>query len=116
MKPSLPPLLAAILALSLISPDTASAKGLKPSKKPRPEPEKVNASGSQITMVSGDSITIEYSKTSTTYKMSNETQISIDGARARSTALKPGMHAEVDTSKINPNLLLSIKASSIAKK
>lgn len=107
--------LVATLALLLISQDAASAKGLKPSKKPKPTPEKVNASGSTITKVGGDSITIEYSKTSTTYKMTNETQISIDGNRARSTELKPGMHAEVDASKINPILLLSIKASSTPK-
>ncbi len=105
----------ATLAIALISPDAASAKGLKPSKKPKPTPEKVNASGTTITKVSGDSITFEYSKTSTTYKMTNETQISIDGNRARSTDLRPGMHAEVDASKINPSLILSIKASSVPK-
>ena len=100
----------ATLALLLFSPDAASAKGFKPRHKPTPVPEKVNASGSTISKIGGDSITIEYSKTSTTYKMSNETQITIDGQRARSTDLKPGMHAEVGVSKITPTLLLSIAA------
>ena len=115
MKKLLAAAITASLALALLSPDTAAAKPLKPSKNPTPVPEKVNASGSKITMVSGDSITLEYSKTSTTYKMSNETQIDIDGKRARSTELKPGMSAEVDASKINPNLLLSIKAHAAPK-
>lgn len=106
----------ATLALLLFSPDAASAKGFKPNHKPTPVPEKVNASGSKITSVSGDSITIDYSKTSTTYKMSNETQITIDGNRARPTDLKPGMHAEVDASKITPTLLLSITAHADNKK
>ena len=109
---------AAALALLLMSPDAASAKGgksMKPNHKPTPVPEKVNASGSKITKVGGDSVTIEYSKTSTTYRMSNETQISIDGNRARSTDLRPGMHAEIGASTLNPGLLLSIKASSATK-
>ncbi len=108
--------IAVVFAFALISPITASAKGVRLTKpKPTPVPEKVNASGAKIAKLSGDSITIEYSKTSTTYKMSNETLISIDGNRARSTELRPGMHAEVDASKINTGLLLSIKASAIPK-
>ena len=114
MKPALLVIILAILTISVLSPDSfAASKGKKP--KATPTPEKVNASGSKITTVSGDSITIEYSKTSTTYKMSNETLIEVDGKRARSSELKPGMKVEVDSSKINPTLLLSIKASTPPK-
>lgn len=110
----------ATLAILLISPETACAKGgkgmaLKPSKKPTPVPEKVNASGAKITKVGGNSITVEYSKTSTTYTMSNETRVTIDGNRSRPADLKPGMHAEVDASKISPTLLLSITAHTDTK-
>lgn len=115
MKPLLFVAIVAVLTFSVLSPDRASAKGKTPKHKPTPVPEKVNASGASIKTVSGDSITIEYSKTSTAYKMSQETQISIDGKRARSNDLKPGMHAEVNASSINPNLLLSISAHAVPK-
>ena len=115
MKPLLFLAIVVTLAVSVFSPDSASAKGKTPKAKPTPVPEKVNASGAKITTVAGDSITIEYSKTSTTYKMSNETSITIDDKRARSTDLKPGMHAEVTASSINPNLLLSISAHAVPK-
>ncbi len=116
MKPLSFTAIAATFCILLTSPDAASAKGGTTGKpKAKHVPEKVNASGSKISTVSGDSITIEYSKTSTTYKMSNETQISIDGKRARSTELRPGMHAEVGVSTLSPTLLLSIRASSIPK-
>ena len=115
MKPFLFVAIVAILTFSVLSPESASAKGKLPKAKPTPVPEKVNASGAVIKTVSGDSITIEYSKTSTTYKMSGETSITVDDRRARSTELKPGMHAEIDASSINPALLLSIKAHAIPK-
>ena len=110
----------ATLAILLTSPETASAKGgkgmaLKPSKHPTPVPEKVNASGAKITKVGGNSITVEYSKTSTTYTMSNETLVTIDGNRSRPADLKPGMHAEVTASNLTRGLLLSIQASSNSK-
>jgi len=109
-------LLVAILIFSILSPASAAAKVKPlPKAKPTPAPEKVNASGAKIKTVSGDSLTVEYSKTSTTYKMTGETLITIDDRKSRSTDLKPGMHVEVDASKINPTLLLSIKAHSIPK-
>jgi hypothetical protein len=119
MKPFLFAAIVAFLTLSVLRPDPAEAaktgKGKLPKAKPTPVPEKVNASGSKIAKVGGDSITIEYSKTSTTYKMSAETLITIDGNKARSTDLRPGMHAEISPSAINPGLLLSIKATSVPK-
>lgn len=105
----------AVLTFSILSPEV-SAKGKKPKHKPTPVPEKINASGSIIQSVSGDSITIDYSKKSTTYKMSGETSISIDDRRARSSELKPGMHAEITASSINPGLLLSIRAHAVPAK
>lgn len=115
-------LLLAVVVCSLLSalaPVSAAGKGGKGGRmkkpQPTPVPEKVNASGAKIVTVSGDSITVEYSKTSTTYKMSHETLITVDGRRVRSSDLKPGMHTEVDASKINPTLLLSIKAHAIPK-
>lgn len=120
MKPLLLVAIAAALTLSLLSPDAFAAKGggkgtKVPKAKPTPVPEKVNASGPKISKVSGDSITIESSKTSATYKMSNETQISIDGKRVRPTDLRPGMRAEVLVSNIHPNVLISIQASAVPK-
>ena len=121
MKPLLLIAIAATLTLSFLSPDAFAAKGGSkgtgkiPKAKPTPVPEKVNASGPKISKVSGDSITIDSSKTSVTYKMSNETQISIDGKRVRSTDLRPGMRAEVLVSNIHPNLLISIQASAVPK-
>lgn len=115
MKPSLFVAIVAILTFLVLSPDVTFAKGRMPKHKPTPVPEKVNASGAKIESVAGNTIKIEYSKTSTTYKMTQETQISIDGKRARSTDLKPGMHAEVTASSINPNLLLSISAHAVPK-
>jgi len=102
---------AAIFALAL-HPTDAAAKGVKlPKAKPTPVPEKVNASGAKITKAGGDSVTIEYSKTTTTYKVNNETQITVDGKHGGSGDLKPGMHAEISVSSIHPNLLLSIQAT-----
>jgi hypothetical protein len=106
----------AALAIFTVSAEAAGGKGmkLKPSKKPTPVPEKVK-SFAEIKSVSGDSITIEHSKTTTTYKMSNETQIQIDGTNARSTSLKPGMHVAVTASSINPGFLLSVTATTAPK-
>lgn len=115
MKPFLFVAIVAILTFSILAPESASAKGKAPKHKPTPVPEKINASGASIKTVSGDSITIDYSKTSTTYKMSSETNISIDDRRARSSELRPGMHAEITASSINPNLLLSIRAHAVPK-
>ena len=117
MKPFLFPVIAAILAVSFLSPGTASAKGTKtPKLKPTPVPEKINAKGAKIAKVGGNSITIEYSKTSTDYKMTNETRITIDGKHAGSADLRPGMHVEVDASALNPTVLLSLSATSVQKK
>jgi hypothetical protein len=108
----------ASLAVTVISPYTASAKTSSTGKlkkgKPTPEPEKSKAF-SEIKSVSGDSITVTHSKTTTTYKMSNETQIRVDGQSARSSSLKPGMHVEVTPSGINPTLLLSVAATTPPK-
>jgi hypothetical protein len=109
--------LVASLAVTVISPDTASAKtgaGKSKKAKPTPEPEKSKAF-SEIKSVSGDSITVTHSKTTTTYKMSNETQIRVDGQSVRSTSLKAGMHVEVTASGINPTLLLSVAATTPSK-
>lgn len=105
---------ASIFTLSLIPMDASGAKGAKgPMHKPKPTPvpEKINASGAKITKVGGDSITIEYSKTSTTYKMTNETQININGKRGGSADLKPGMLVEIGKSDLKPGVLLSIQAT-----
>lgn len=108
---------ATILALSVLSPGTASAKGTRtPKLKPTPVPEKINAKGAKIAKVGGNSITIAYSKTSTDYKMTNETRINIDGKRAGSADLRPGMHVEVDVSALNPTVLLSLSATSVQNK
>ena len=117
MKTFLLTAITAIFALSLhpLEAATKGSKGMQHKPKPTPVPEKINASASKITKVGGDSITIEYSKTDTTYKMSSETQISVDGKRARSADLKPGMHVEIGTSSLHPNLLLSIQATSAPK-
>jgi hypothetical protein len=107
----------ASLAVTVISPDTASAKagnGKSKKAKPTPVPEKAKAF-SEIKSVSGDSITVTHSKTNTTYKMSSETQIRVDGQSVRATSLKPGMHVEVTPSGINPTLLLSVAATSPPK-
>jgi hypothetical protein len=116
MKPCL--LLAAIasLALATFAPDAVAAKGGGRTKKakPTPVPEKSKAF-SEIKSVAGDTITIEHSKTTTTYKMSNETQIRVDGQSVRSTSLKPGMHVEVTPSSINPSVLRSIAATTPSK-
>ena len=78
--------------------------------KPTPVPEKVNASGGKIAAVAGDTIVVQYSKTNETFKMTQETNITLNGQRIGSGALKAGMHVEVDSSKINPGLALSIQA------
>jgi hypothetical protein len=119
MKPFLLLAIVASLAVTGISPFTASATAANSSKrlkkaKPTPEPEKSKAF-SEIKSVSGDSITVTHSKTTTTYKMSNETQIRVDGQSVRSTSLKPGMHVEVTPSGINPTLLLSVSATTPSK-
>ena len=114
MKPLLFIAIVTTLAISVFSPDVASAKGKSPKAKATPVPEKSKAF-SAIKSVSGDTITIEHSKTSTSYKMSNQTQITVDGLRATSASLKPGMHVEVTASSINPTLLLSIAAAKPSK-
>ena len=119
MKRFLLSAIAAVFALSLLLPGTVSAKGGKgmtPKPKPTPVPEKINAKGAKIAKVGGNSITIEYSKTSTDYKMTNETRITIDGKHAGSADLRPGMHVEVDASALNPTVLLSLSATSVHKK
>jgi len=118
MKPFLLLAIVASLAVTGIAPFTASAtaansKRLKKAK-PTPEPEKSKAF-SEIKSVSGDSITVTHSKTNTTYKMSNETQIRVDGKSVRAAGLKPGMHVEVTASGINPTLLLSVAATTPSK-
>ena len=119
MKTLLLTAIAAIFALSLHPLEAAgskgSSKGMQHKAKPTPVPEKINASAAKITKVGGDSITIEYSKTSTSYKMSNETQISVDGKRAGSADLRAGMHVEIGTSSLHPNLLLSVQATTPPK-
>ncbi len=109
---------AAIFTLLLIPMDASGAKGGKGMQhklKPTPVPEKINASGAKITKVGGDSITIDYSKTSTTYRMSNETQININGKRGTSADLKPGMLVEIGKSDLKPGMLLSIEATTPPK-
>jgi len=113
MKPHLLLALALTLVFSVFSPDHAFA-ARRGKAKPTPEPEK-SKSYSEIKSVSGDSVTITHSKTDTTYKMNRETQVTIDDQRARGVDLKPGMHAEVTASSINPTVLLSIAAHSIPK-
>lgn len=105
----------ATLAFSVLPQDAAAAKGGKGKKaKPTPVPEKSKAFA-EIKSVSGDTITIEHSKTTTKYKMSGETQIQIDGNRASAANLKPGMHVEVTPSSINPSVLRSVAATTPSK-
>jgi len=115
----------AILTLSLHPLEAAAKKGgqpqhkahHKPTPEPTPVPKKIEAStASKIAKVGGDSITIECADKSTTYKMSKETQISVDGRHAAAGDLKAGMHAEIDASSLHPDLLLSIQATTAAKK
>ncbi len=111
--------IAAVFALSLLLPGTVSAKGSKGmthKPKPTPVPEKINAKGATIAKVGGNAITIEYSKTSTDYKMTNETRITIDGKPAGSADLRPGMRVEVGASTLNPTTLLTLAATSVPKK
>lgn len=116
MKPCIVAAIVITFVFSLLTPDPAAAKSTKGQKaKPTPVPAKVDASGAKIESVSGDTIKIKYSKTSTTYKVSGETLITVDERRVRSTELKPGMHAEVTASTLRPNLLLTISARSIPK-
>lgn len=118
MKPFLLLTIVASLAFSLFLPHADAAKGGKGGKMkklhPTPVPEKTKAY-SEIKSVSGDTITVEHSKTATTYKMSNETQIQVDGQRARATDLKPGMHVEVTPGSINPTILRSVAATTPTK-
>ena len=114
MKISLLTAVAGIAILALHLPE-AAGKGPMHKPKPTPTPEKINASGAKITKVGGDSIMIEYSKTSTSYKMTGETQITIDGKRAGSADLRAGMHVETGASTLNPSLLLSIRATTDPK-
>jgi hypothetical protein len=102
--------IAAVLAILIIQPDSAFGRRMA---KPRPTPArpKVNASGTTIVSASAASVTIQYSKEKQTYRISGETMIEVDGRRVRSLDLKPGMHAELGISKIEPDLLLSISAS-----
>jgi hypothetical protein len=117
MKPLLLSAIVSTLALSLLAPDTASAKGVRiPKPKPTPVPEKVNASGAKIAKVGGNSITIEESKKSTDYKLTNETHITLDGKPAGAADLRPGMHVEVGASTLNPTMLLTLSATSVSKK
>jgi hypothetical protein len=113
MKISVLPIIAITLVASSFAPDAAVARGL-PRAKPTPVPEKSKAYA-EIKSVSGEAVTIEHSKTTTTYKMNRDTAVTIDDQRARGTDLKPGMHAEVTPSSINPDLLLSISAHSVPK-
>lgn len=114
MKPFRLLAIIATLAFSVLSPNHASAKGKLPKAKPTPVPEKSKAFAS-IKSVSGDTITVEHSKTTTKYKMSGETQIQIDGNRATAANLKPGMHVEVTPSSINPTVLRSVAATTPPK-
>ena len=116
MKPFRLLAIVAALAFSILSHDSAAAgKGGKMKKpKPTPVPEKSKAF-SEIKRVSGDTITIEHSKATTKYRMSDETQIQIDGNRASAANLKPGMHVEVTPSSINPTVLRSVAATTAPK-
>ena len=108
--------IAAIFTLSLLPLEAATkGKGTMHKPKPTPVPEKINASGAKITKVGGNSITIEYSKTSTTYTMSGETQITVDGKHAGTGDLRPGMLVEIGKSDLKPGMLFSIQATTPPK-
>jgi hypothetical protein len=111
MKPTLFATAILCLAFALLSPGAAYAKGKMQKPKPTPVPEKVNASGGKIAAVAGDTISVQYSKTTQNFKMTNETNITLEGTKVGSNALKKGMSVEVEASKLNPGLALSISAS-----
>jgi hypothetical protein len=91
-------------------PASAAVRPLPRAKK-TPVPEKINASTPKIESVSDSSITVTSSKTTQTYKIDSHTLISVNGKKGTAGDLKTGMHVEVDSSSINPNLALSIKAA-----
>ena len=117
MKSSLRLIFTLSIALPLLAASSVLAKGKGMQKpKPTPVPEKVNASGGKIITVAGDTIAVQYSKTTQTFKMSRETNITLNGQRVGAQALKSGMHVEVDASKIDPGLALSVQASATSGK
>ena len=107
MKTSRLLILALVVGLSAVSVPSASAR---PKLKPTPTPQKSEA-GTVIEGVSGDSVTIKASKTTTTYKVDNRTAIRVNGVPGTTANLKKGMHAEVTASGLNPGFALSVTAN-----
>ena len=89
--------------LSLVTLNSAPAKGVKY--------KKADASSPKITAVSATSISVTAAKISRTYKISTVTQIHLDGVKAGAADLKAGMHADVTTSQLDPNTAMAIEAS-----
>ena len=77
----------------------------------KPKGVKVHASGGKITAVSANSISVQVSKTTDTYKISAATLIHLDGRKAGAGDLKKGMHAEVTASQLDPGAASAIEAS-----
>jgi len=107
MKTSRTLLLALFTGLSVLATPFASAR---PKLKPTPAPQKSEA-GTVIESVSGDSVTVKASKTTTTYKVDNRTAIRVNGIPGTTANLKKGMHAEVEASGLNPGFALSVTAN-----
>ena len=61
--------------------------------------------------VMGDSVTVMIAKTQRTYKIDKNTNISINDKKSTAQDLKKGMHVEIDGSRIDPGLALSIDAT-----
>ena len=110
MKSSRVIILTLSVALSLLWTNPASA-AKKGRVKPTPVPEKIEA-GTKIESVGGETISVKSGKTTQTYKIDGRTAISINGKKGAAADLKPGMHVQVDASKITPDLAASIAATS----
>jgi hypothetical protein len=67
---------------------------------------------SRITAISKDSISVKVGHATHSYKITTQTLIQLDGAKAHHGDLKKGMHAEVTASQIDRNTAVAIEASS----
>ena len=73
---------------------------------------KIVKTESTITAVSGHSISVKTGSAHHTYKISSQTAIHLNGAKASAKDLKKGMHAEITASQLAPGAASAIEASS----
>ena len=72
--------------------------------------KKVNAAAT-IIAVSDNSISVKTGHATHTYKISSQTAIHVDGAKAAAKDLKKGMHAAVTSSQLDASAASAIDAS-----